>query len=1392
MHRFSCHFLGARLTAVIFTVLCLFSEPTCAQTEATAAAAPALQQPAGTTEPSSPHDTSRIPEALQAWEDWAKWDIRDAAAPSVFDNAGQRIALWPSRLAIEAEAKGANFEVTARVFAPAWLPLPGNTDIWPQEVQVDGEPAVVVERNGRPATRLEPGIRRVTGHLPWRSMPQRLAVPPEIGLLALSVNGSAVELPEREDKGGFLWLKRSRVEATAKPEFLEAKIYRVLEDGIPMWLRSELELSVSGKSREEDLGHALPKGWKVAAVEAKLPCAVDDTGRVRVQVRGGKWTVRIDAFRAAPAESVGFAKTTEPIAASELIGFRAKPDFRVVEVMDLLQVDVSQTTFPEKWRILPVYRWDTSAPFRIVEKMRGMGSRKPAGLAVKREFWLDDDGSLMTFRDTINGVSQQEWRLDASPGQALGAARMDGENQLITKNPSTGASGIEVRQRQIQLKAIGRIANAREFPASGWQADVDQCESTLNLPPGWRVLALFGAEWVKGDWLRNWTLLDLFLLLIFTMAVGKLWGPVPAVIAALGFGLAYHEPNAPKYLWFFLLTPVAILRAGARLTGVPRTLVTLLKSLAIAALLLVLVPFVGQQIQGVLYPQLEPGVWSRSARGGTDAYKKSWNLADSIAPRGDYSRAGGKAKQIRQQEVLNETSNLQQDVQARIQTGPAVPTWKWRSVRFGWRGPVTKSEMVRVVLIPPAIQRGITVLRIVAVVLLLGILLGATHFLPSFRRKKPQPPQPGEPSPKSKGAVASLLFLFCLFSGALHQTRAETFPPGEMLKTLRTRILEAPDAFPRAAEIPLVNLAVVDNTLTMEAEIHAAATCAVPLPGKLPAWSPASVLVDGKPAEAVARRDNSLWVVLEQGIHTVRVAGMLPQSTEWTWSSHLGPRSMIVDAPGWRVAGIRSNGVPEKQVTFTLKKPITKAEAAYDRKDFTPAVAVERSIELGLIWQVRTTLTRLAPGGKAVALSIPLLPGEQVLSSPFEVKNRKVEARLGGGQQKVSWQSTLQQAPALALQADASGAWVERWKLMVSPVWNVGFEGLSPIYQPGANGLEPVWRPWPGEQVALTLSKPQAIPGATMTIRAVEHTTKLGSRQRISQLKLSLQASLGQDLIIDLDPEADVSVLKIGDARNPEGVAQPVRRDGPSVIIPVRPGEQVVELEWKRNRTLTGREVVDRLELPVESSNIETTMTVPKNRWILWTTGPLRGPAVRWWSIVMLSLVGALVLSRVPSSPLRGIEWALLLLGLTQVHPAAWLAVISWFFLLAWRGSDRACALRPRRFDALQLGIVALAFPVVLILLAALHQGLLGTPQMMIQGHHSTQSSLHWFAQRTESVLPDAGIFSVSIWYYRLLMLAWALWLAASMLRWVRWGWSQFSRQALWKKSPPKIVAPSK
>ena len=1318
-------------------------------------------------------DAAQIPEALKAWEGWVLWGQESPDMPRVYTDGKERLALWPTRLAVRVDGSGGNFEFGLTVYGRGgWVALPGGRSTWPSEVKANGQPVPVAEQAGRPAVWLEAGTHTLSGAYQWKTLPQNLRVPPAVGMLTLTLNGQPVESPTW-DAEGLLWLKRMGSGEEMAKDFLSVKAYAMIEDGIPLWLRTEVELIVSGKSREEEIGGVLPEGWKLAAVESQIPVAIDDAGRMKAQVRAGKWRVMVTAFRLDDVKSIRFAPGIKPAVGEELVGFRAKPDFRMVEVTGAPAVDVSQTTFPAQWRDLPVYRWETNAALGLDERMRGMGSQTPENLRVSREWWLDEDGKGITFRDRISGTRQQIWRLDAAEGEDLGSVRSGGQGQLITMNPENGAAGVEIRMRNINLEATGRVPVSGTLPASGWRTDTEGVSVSLNLPPGWRLLALFGADWVRGDWLTAWSLLDLFLLLIFSLAVFRLWGLGAAVLAFVAFGISYHEPGAPRYVWLALLIPLALARVVPE--GWGRKVVAVWKWATIVILVLLLVPFISRQVQQALYPQLEkvgdvimPTSYAIPA--DAEDFKKENLPPDALISGGVVTTLTSSKRSTlmtsRSQYADQVNSNMVQDAKARIQTGPGVPEWRWRNVSFGWNGPVQARQTVRPVLIPQPVESVLSLLRVVLLLALAGVLLNARRMGGAIFRG-------------GRVAAIAALLLVAGTTGARAQ-----FPNQPLLDTLRERLTKVPDAFPNVADIPTVSLALDGKRIVMESAVDVVSDCAVPLPGRLAGWGPLSVQVDGKPAVAMRRPDGYLWVVLAKGVHRVRVEGMLMDGADWEWTFLLRPHKVAVSAPGWNVTGVKSDGTPEAQVFFSRQERTGAAAASYDRQEVQPALVVDRHLELGLVWQVTTRVTRLSPPGRAVSLRIPLLPGENVLTSNAIVNDGAVEVRLGSNEESFSWRSELSIAPDLKLATRQDDKWVERWRLVVSPVWNVSMQGLAPIFEPSTPELVPVWNPWPGEEVELKVSRPQAIPGATVTVKMGRHDITVGQRQRTSELTLSLVCSMGEDFAVEIPAEAEVSSLSLN------GQNIPVRKDGARVIVPLQPGEQMIHMTWKTNIPLGVKTAGEKVVLPVESANVTTTINLPESRWVLHAYGPLNGPAVRFWVVLICALLVAWVMSRIRLSPLRPLEWALLAIGLTQVHLLAAIVVVVWLYFLVWRGRESFQTLRPLAYNFLQLCLVVTTFKTLIALIAVVGAGLLGSPRMFILGNGSSAANLVWYQARCGDVLPEPGCISVSIWWYRLLMLVWALWLAAALIRWLRWAWEQFSKGGCFRKSEPKAMVP--
>jgi hypothetical protein len=140
------------------------------------------------------------------------------------------------------------------------------------------------------------------------------------------------------------------------------------------------------------------------------------------------------------------------------------------------------------------------------------------------------------------------------------------------------------------------------------------------------------------------------------------------------------------------------------------------------------------------------------------------------------------------------------------------------------------------------------------------------------------------------------------------------------------------------------------------------------------------------------------------------------------------------------------------------------------------------------------------------------------------------------------------------------------------------------------------------------------------------------------------------------------------------------------------------------------------------------------------------------------------------------------------LHAAAGLIVVAWLFVLGWRGRTDPQSWARWQFNFMQILIVMLTFVVLGIFLVVVGKGLLGHPAMFIVGNGSTSHYLNWFEPKAQLELPRPEIVSISIWYYRLAMLLWALWLASALLKWLQAAWQSFSQGGRWLRKPPRLM----
>jgi len=602
-----------------------------------------------------------------------------------------------------------------------------------------------------------------------------------------------------------------------------------------------------------------------------------------------------------------------------------------------------------------------------------------------------------------------------------------------------------------------------------------------------------------------------------------------------------------------------------------------------------------------------------------------------------------------------------------------------------------------------------------------------------------------------------------------------------VLDDLAARMLERPACTPSCASSSRLLIEARPGTLRLRMEIEASAATAVPLPAS-GQWEPENVLVDGKPAKALLRADDGkVWLAVEKGWHQAIVEGRLPDRELVQISLPLKPHRVEAQTEGWRAEGIHEDGLADDNVQLTRIRG-NGANAALEPGVLPPFVRVERTILVGLDWQVMTRVVRLSPPGTAVVLEVPLLDGESVTTADVRVVARKAQLNMPPSATEVTWRSVLDQRSPITLTAPKSAAWTELWRLDPSPIWHVDVEGV-PVIHADPTATLPEWRPWPGETATLHVSRPAGVAGRTLTIDAADYDLVPGARTTEATLTLSMRSSRGAQHTLMLPEGAELESVTLN------GASSPIRADGRRLTVPVSPGTGSLVVKFRIASGIGTLFHAPEVDLGAPSVNASTTIHLPDGRWVLGLSGPRLGPVVLFWGVLAVFFAVAAAIGAMKKTPLSTFQWLLLAIGLSQIHVLGAAIVVGWLHLVAWR--ERRIELAPHSFNFRQVVVVGATGIALLVLLGAVHQGLLGHPDMQIAGNASSFTELRWFSDRSDAVLASPLVVSAPTILYRLAMLAWALWLALAVVRWLRWGWTSFGAGGFWRRPPPPPVPPA-
>ena len=998
--------------------------------------------------PAQAADPVYVPKELEPWKKWVLEGKPNMRCPFIGNSPqAQRICAWSSPLVLSADSSGAKFSVDWTLYDSAKIPLPGNSRYWPEGVEVNGKPVPVINPSHHPSIRLKEGSYKVTGFFHWEKLPKWFPLPAATALVNLKVHGRPVPFPLYN--GNSIGLGKTQMDGQqSAPKSLAIKVFRKLHDDIPFRVTTRIILDVSGPGREELLGHALLPGTIPMAIKSPLPARLEPNRRLRLQVKPGHWEIDLISRYHGPVSEIRLEDPGEPWASEEVWSYQANTALHLTEVSNLMSIDPTRTGVPKEWINLPAYRAPVGGTFVITEKRRGSADPNADSLAIVRKIWLDFDGGGFTFQDELTGVMTEGWRLNVDPESQLGRASVAGRDQLITFSEDGTGAGVEIRQGGLQMTAVSRMKTGKyEFNAAGWQHDLNSLQATLFLPPGYRVFTASGVDRAYQTWVSQWTLLDLFLMLIIaalvTTVAGRKWG----VLALVTLAITYHQHGAPVYAWLSILASVALL--GKLPPGKFKTVVTWYRNLSYVSLVIIALPFMIDQVRQSLYPQLERfGSWAPGAQSQIAQSPQFENKRQNIPGKARKKKA---APEVAEESLMEDpgSSGLYSrsdkfglygsssrgfkrfDPNANIQTGPGLPAWQGNRVSLSWNGPVQKEDRVRLVLLSPGANRLLGFLRVILIAFLAYILLTVSSSrdggfrLPRFR---------------SSGVVAGVLLLFGLLISPA-QVSAD-IPSQEILQQLENRLLAPPKCVNHCFDIQRALVTVRDGRLQLRLEAHALEHVALPLPGHRERWLPESILVNGKPAKKILRRgaEEGVWVRLPQGIHQIMLSGKLPSTDRVDLRFPHKPHKIKISSQGWEVAGVNEGRMLNDTLEITRIQKKSSSEVL--RSEAPPAfVIIERLLRIGLDWQVETRVRSGISGLGSINLKVPLLAGESILSEHVKLKDGMVIVSLGGARREVSWVSTLDKMESVVLKASgkAIGWSIGLWmpvRFIISKLWD--------------------------------------------------------------------------------------------------------------------------------------------------------------------------------------------------------------------------------------------------------------------------------------------------------------------------------------------------------------------
>jgi hypothetical protein len=1255
------------------------------------------------------------------------------------------------------------------------IPLPGDINFWPTKVKVNQKEVVVLEFNNKPYVELTKGKYSINGEIEWSKRPEALSIPSEIVLLDLTVNNQNKDFATIER--GSVWLGSVIEKQVKEKDYLKVRVNRLIADGHPMTMFVQVELEVSGSAREQKLTQFSLENYQLKSISSELNSRLDSQGNLLVQLKPGDHSLLLEFKVHRFPEELKFIESGENWPLQELWIYKSNDRLRSTQIINGSPID-SEQGLVAAWRDYPHYVMEKDGVFTIKERNRGM-SHSYDSLNLNRQMWLSFDGDIFHFRDQINGSKSKDWRINTIENYRLTQLSNHGDDRLITFDENN-LTGVEIRTPNIDITAGGEVKVENMQHVSGWNINFASTNVDLHIPPGRKLLLVSGADDVRGDWINQWKLIDLFFVLVIFALVFKAFGLVPSILSLLVLALGYHEFGMPIFLWFNLIIAVAIVSKAS--TEKIKKWSSIYQWASLALLLLVLLPFLAEQIRFTLHPQLEKkqSLDSREYNDLFDSPDIQMVSLEKPSKMMVRQRSGESKQKIAITGSRIKRVDLDNSYQsdAVIQAGSGTPQWHWESASYSWSGPVAGNDEVKLIILSePLVKLWRMTLVITSLLWLLLIFKQSKGFPSDFKKwfKKVAG------NSKTSATVAGILVMFITLLNTT-PAHATDYPSERLLTELQNRLYPVPECQLDCVTLSDANISVNEQALTLTLDYQTGTKVAAILPDSKD-WNIELIKVNGSIVNSAWRNKAGSWINLNKGISTVIIKARLKDKSNLSIRFLERPKRIKHSIAGWEVSGINQQRLMANALQLTKKISVSLTEN--DKNNEQSNIVREQSIEglfhveryfhFGTQWQLTTNVSSQAPKKGSINTEIPLFSFEQPISKTENVKNRIMKIALSSDENSTGWQSSLDGISSFDIEALNESSISESWKLFVFPNWNIKVSGV-PAVLPLNFDTSDIWvyeyYPRAGERLNFQVTKPTAVKGDSVAITKVSQQYSLGQRKVLNKIEVDYRATRAEPLLLDIGEATlkqlthDARSINLGEV---EGI----------LSIPLTPGEHKILITLESKQPITFNSSLNGTNLTREFSNLSTRVNLSNNRWLLGVSGPGYGPAVIYWGELIFFILLAIGLSRLPFSPLSYWQWLVLGLGMSTFSWPAMALVAAWLLGSQWRRQQALIIhenSEKQGYEPLASWLTLISTVIaVLALIAAVPYGLLTTPDMGVIGNGSFKNSLYWFLDHGNGSLGEVSIYSFPIWIYKGLMLLWATWLSFSLIKWLGLIWKDLS-----------------